>query len=570
MTSRGRRERSTAVVGRGLALVLALAVVGSGSPLFPGSTAARAAEGGRAPKVPVIAHKSRNFRIPFNVDPADRPRLKEVQLWVSEDSGYNWKTVSRTTPDRPVFTYRAAHDGEFWFAVRTVDTKGRIFPSKEETVEPNMKVIIDTVPPVLVLESNGRRGSLASVRWDVKDENLDLKSLILEYQVEGGRDWRTRKIDRFGLIGRQDWDAGTAEPLKVRASIADKAGNVTEKEILLPEGTPTNPSVASNGDAEFSSPPISQISSGPSFPTRDDPPPAGDVASAAPFAGQDPFAASDPNRPPTPAPADAGSTPFGAENDPFGGSGATSPAPEPAAAPPAAGPANGNGNGNGAGPSGVQLVANPRFPLQYAVDDAGPAGPAKVELWVTRDNGRNWSVKAEDEDKTSPFLVDLGGEGTFGLRLVARSATGLGDTPPAPGDPPHMTVEVDSTPPTVQLLKPVVGTGAHVGKVAITWKASDLHLGAKSARLSWRPEQAGTRWQPIAEGLDANGQFVWTVPTNVPPRFHLRVDVVDEAGNVGFAETTDGLPVYLDRNRPRTRIIGLDRTGLRPGAGQVR
>jgi hypothetical protein len=122
----------------------------------------------------------------------------------------------------------------------------------------------------------------------------------------------------------------------------------------------------------------------------------------------------------------------------------------------------------------------------------------------------------------------------------------------------------------VQLLTPVVGSGKNMGKVAIQWRASDVHLGPRPVLISWRPEPAGSRWQPVAEGLENNGTFVWTVPATVPARFHVRVDVVDEAGNRGFAETTEGAPVHLDRTRPRTRIIGLDRTGMRPGAGQVR
>ena len=52
-----------------------------------------------------------------------------------------------------------------------------------------MKVIIDTVPPTLVLEPDRRRGSTASVRWEVKDEYLDLRSMVLEYQVEGVGVW---------------------------------------------------------------------------------------------------------------------------------------------------------------------------------------------------------------------------------------------------------------------------------------------------------------------------------------------------------------------------------------------
>ena len=119
------------------------------------------------------------------------------------------------------------------------------------------------------------------------------------------------------------------------------------------------------------------------------------------------------------------------------------------------------------------LVPKPQFPLKYAVEDAGPNGPETVELWVTQDGGRTWFPKGVDADRTSPFPVDLGGEGTFGLRLVSRSASGLGDQQPKPGDPPEMLVEVDSTEPTVQILPPQVGTGPNLGKVLIRWRASD-------------------------------------------------------------------------------------------------
>lgn len=554
VTPRWGRERPTAGIGRGLALALALAVVA------PGPTATSAAPASRSPKATTVYHKSRNFRIPFNIDPADRPRLKEVQLWVSEDSGSHWEPRSRTTPDRPSFTFRSARDGEYWFAVRTMDSRGQLFPGADEAVEPSMKVVVDTNPPSLVIESDGRRGSFAAVRWEVRDANLDLKSLVLEYQVEGGRDWRTLPIRRPALIGSESWDAGTAEPLKVRASVGDKAGNVTEAFLNLGEGTPTNPGAASHESAEFASPPVAPISSGPTFPAPDeDPrvPAAPTVHDPFPFPPADMLTPSPPaTTPADPAPA------TGNETAPFGGSSAVPSAPAP---PASTAPEGGTGQS--------LLVPGPRFPLKYAVEDAGPGGPATVELWVTQDGGRSWFRKGEDADKASPFPVDLGGEGTFGLRLVARASSGLGDPAPAPGDPPELTVEVDSTPPTVQMLPPVVGAAANLGKVAIRWRAHDVHLGPRPIVLSWKTEQPGARWQPIAEAMENSGAHVWTVPTNLPPRIHLRVDAVDTAGNRGHAETSEGSPVVIDRTRPRSRIIGLDpsaRAGFGPAARSLR
>src|SRR5262249_29155060 len=137
----------------------------------------------------------------------------------------------------PTFTFRSKHDGEYWFAVQTLTTDGKLAPALDATVEPSLKVVVDTFPPSVVLEPDGRRGSMTSVRWEVKDESLDLASLVLEYQVEGVGTWRRVPIRRPKLIGSQAWDAGTAEALKVRLSIADRAGNVTDAVIDFPEGT---------------------------------------------------------------------------------------------------------------------------------------------------------------------------------------------------------------------------------------------------------------------------------------------------------------------------------------------
>ena len=542
------------------ALLLALGLI-----VLPSGPSAVAQ--GQKSRAPTIVHKSRNFRIPFNIEPEDRPLLREVQLWSSEDQGYHWKRSSVTTPERPAFTFRASRDGEYWFAVRTLDKKGQLFPSQDKQVEPSMKVVVDTSPPSLVIEPDGRRGSQTTVRWEVRDDHLDLKSLRLEYQVAGGRDWRQVPIRRASMIGSETWDAGTVEPLKVRGSIADKAGNVAEAELNVAEGLPATTGLAPTESPDFATPSsISQTSSGSLLPPPVDglaKRPSGSEAPGAavddPFNFLDTASAPTPTAPVTLPPA----LPSGNDSDLFAGAAPASAA--PAAAPtPAAAPA-----GDGA----TIVVGNPRFPMRYSVEDAGPSGPASVELWVTPDGGRTWLRRGEDHDKVSPILVDLGGEGTFGLRTVARAASGLGDQPPVTGDPPHVWVEVDTTPPDVKMNVPVVGTGANAGKVLITWHTSDAHLGPKPVQVSWRPDVAGGRWQPVTEPMENTGKFIWAVPADVPARFHLRVDAVDSVGNRNYAESVDSGPVIVDRTRPKSRIIGLDpsvRSGMGPNARPLR
>jgi hypothetical protein len=566
------------------ALLASIAVAG---PPPPGSDS----------DVPRVYHKGRNFRIPFNLNPESRERVKEFHLLISEDRGYHWKRSSKTFPDHPSFSVRTSHDGEYWFAVQTITLDGKFSPKLDDAVEPNMKVIVDTFPPSLVLEPDVRRGSTASVRWDVKDENLDLRSLILEYQVEGAGSWRRVPIKKPRVVGSQAWDAGTAEALKVRASVADKAGNVTEATIDLPEGSASQAELSADNQPA-TNPPLfdepsnagnSEIIAAPDFPPVD--------AGSGPSERRKPAASVSRSRNrasgsvarssrgarPVPAriaaadsePVSPGSELEAGPGDLFAMSGVSQSVAAPANSPQAGGAVSPSQTvgGSAMGAGGTLLVASPRFKLQYAVDDAGPNGPASVELWITQDGGRTWIRRSDDPDRASPIDVDLGGEGTFGISLVARSASGMGDQPPAPGDPPQSWVEVDSTPPVVQLYQPQVGTGNNSGKVAIAWRASDLHLPPRSVSLFWRADQPGAEWQLLADSQENVGSFIWALPPTIPPRFHLRVEAVDTVGHRGGAETTNIAPVMVDLSRPRSRIIGLDsnaRAGIGPSARPLR
>lgn len=500
-----------------------LAVLGLGFGLAWGIVAPEA-WGQAASRGEKIYHKSRAFRIPLSIEPEARPRIREVYLAISTDGGGSWQKVGKATPDQAWFSYKTTRDGEYWIAVQTLDTKGRLYPPEEASIEPSMKVVVDTTPPTIALAENGRRGGRASVRWDISDTHLLPKSLVIEYQAEGARDWRQVPIHNFALIGSEEWEAGTAGPLKVRATVDDRAGNRGTAELVLPDGIAANPGPATADARDFDAPPpITPISS-----------------------------ASLPSRRPRPSP-----EAFDAEPAPNEEVDDGSRAPAPVA------PARVS-NGQ------TLLVSSPRFPLQYAVDEAGPSGPALVELWTTRDGGRSWNRQPEDVDRTSPYNVDLGGDGTFGLWLVVQSAAGLGDPPPAPGDRPQTWVEVDSTPPTVQLDRPKVGTGNSFGKVLITWRAADAHLANRPIQISYRADRPDASWQPITDRIENTGRYIWTLPASTPPRFHLRIEAYDAVGNRAAAETTETGAVLVDRTRPKGRIIGLDPSALGGADGRSR
>ena len=390
-------------------------------------------------------------------------------------------------------------------------------------------MIVDTTVPAMNLDALPRRGSIASVRWEVVDDHLDLESLRLEFQAEGGG-WTPAPISKPARIGQQKWDAGTAEPIKVRLSVADRAKNVRSLMLDLPDGSPSRGS--SNGPGDD--------------PDQNVPPPRSTFASS-----ESDRAAPRPilSGPPAMPSMTGDSSPTVGEFNPF--------------APGETQASKGDNSQAQDGPAPPILVTSPKFGLQYLVEDPGPNGPAAVELWVTTDGGRTWFNRGEDPDRKSPFPVDLGGEGTFGLKLVARSSANQGDQPPVPGEPPVTIVEVDSSGPVIKLDPPKVSNG----RVTITWHANDPHPAPRSIMISVRSEAPDARWQPITPGpMDNTGQFTWALPANCPPKIHFRVDVVDALGNRSFAETTDMGAVLVDRSRPKGRIIGLD-PSMREGTG---
>ena len=180
MTPRGVRERlARGGLGLGLALVLGCLVPGrsrSRSPVPPPRPSGRPERRRFIPRTALPDPVQRRAGGP--VDRGGRAvRLGGLRLHLEDGQ--------RDDPRSSLLHLPRSADAEYWFAVRTRDKDGKFYPGEDEAVEPSMKVIVDTVPPSLVLEPDGRRGSRVAVRWEVRDENLDKLSLVLEYQAEG-------------------------------------------------------------------------------------------------------------------------------------------------------------------------------------------------------------------------------------------------------------------------------------------------------------------------------------------------------------------------------------------------
>ncbi|MGC3966816.1 MAG: hypothetical protein QM775_05420 [Pirellulales bacterium] len=668
---------------RKLLLVCAPAL-GTAYPFAPATALAQVPTA----EAPLYPTRQNQFDIPFQI-PAAAPGQEpvEVQLHVSENAGGTWAPYAVAKPEEGRFTFRAVHDGEYWFCVRTLNKAGKLLPESPPSAE--MRVLVDTMPPIAKLTCEPAGPNQIRAMFTVDDPLLKRETLELFCRgVDGAQTWKpTQLLDR-SLPGQPTTqqsgealfaiDPSAKAPLYVRVSVADGAGNVAvqEQQIQLPGQStlnptalpattsnvplgamPTNPAPAVSAnpgpwrpsamvsqpattppreaigpppqaDGEFSNVPPPSMSR--SFPGRSSPPPGYESlpppntiagASGEPIpTGRNtaPFA---PTSKPREFATDSGVPQFGGSSGPIGakgssretiGPGMEDELPIPTPLPKAGGASSdttadagprfmGPGLGDASGssmphqtnrpttddarslpapttaefePDGVRprLVNSRKFELDYDIESVGTAGVARVELFGTRDGGKTWNSLGNDPDSTSPFIVNVDGEGTYGFRMVIESTTGLKGPSPQTGDLPEVWVGVDVTKPTTKLASATPGNGEQAGELDIRWEAADEHLTNRPVALAYS-ESAQGPWQTIASGLPNVGHYAWRMDSRIPAKLYLKLDVRDEAGNVGTYITPEA--VAIERVRPQGRIRGVrpigDQARLQtPGAVQPR
>ncbi len=221
-----------------LAVCCALSLAGLATTTH-GQIAAPSAESPPAKPEPVY-WKQDLFLIPYQWSSAAEPvGAQAVWLFVSKDQGATWRKVSEATPQVKAFNYRAEGDGEYWFAVRTLDKQGRAWPAGP--YQPELRVIVDTNLPQIA-ELWGRRIENGSIEigWRGSDQNLDPASWKIEAQFDISGVWQTVPVTGVattdqGAVSSMPapdspfhayWQPPTgSQPLAIRASVLDRAGN---------------------------------------------------------------------------------------------------------------------------------------------------------------------------------------------------------------------------------------------------------------------------------------------------------------------------------------------------------
>jgi len=513
------------------------------------------------PATPVLKKIYTNkaaFKLPLQIAEPMRGQLREVLLYMKDGADGAWTLKESVSPSQKEFICRVAHDGEYSFAVGTVDKHGQRVPADLYQITPNVTVVVDRqAPDVEVHPVIGTVGE-SEVQCTVRDANPDSNKTKLEY-LAADQSWQPLEP----VVGRPGFfKASVPDALRngVRATVTDLAGNTTTKEINL-----CQPAAKQFADAKPLVFPARETPTTPQqFPdvkgatTLPDP----QTALTAAESQSDKVA-----MPPMPGSASAsGSLPQKALADASGsGMAGSTAAPGCASLPSSehgtdalAAPSTLRGQARpGDSTSGIstpQLINSLHVSMKYQVDQEGPGGVSKVEVWMTTDDGQNWQLLCEDPDRRSPVEFDLPREGVYGLSLVVSSGAGSGGTPPQRGDVPDWRIEVDTTKPVAQLTSIRPGSGPEAGTFLITWMASDKNLKPDAIDLEFATQPNGP-WMAIAKGLKNDGSYRWPGAGITTGEFYFRMTASDMAGNV--TECTWPQPVVLGPSRLKAHVLGV-------------
>ena len=502
---------------------------------------------------PEIWWKNHKIVIPIQLKPEKQNEVRELLLFVSTDDGRTWNQEARVTPDKRSFQFLAPQDGRYWFTVCDVDFAGRKTPSDMNQIPPGLIVNVDTKPPVVKFQSTDRVGDDITVVWHIEEENPDPSTLKLEYRPAGDEAalWSAVPITP-GPDGQGRFRATTPGAVMVRLSFQDRAANKSQTMSVIGANT-----VAAAGAFGVGAPAPT-----PPAPTPPVLPPVTAVGSTGPVVpvNLDPPAAAPPALPRVePAAPDRPAGPPASTLTPIASSMPTAALPprdsftaaRDAVPPPAA---NNNPASTRMSMSSPQLVNSTQITLGYKITSEGPSGVRHAILYVTDNDGQAWQEIGKDETGLGKVTAILPGEGIFGFRIVFESNAGLSKGPPQPGDQPEIRVEVDLTPPHVELYAPAPDPD-HRDSLMLRWTATDKNLSTNTIDLEYAEKEDGP-WTTIASPPNT-GTYRWRLPRTMPVRVYLRVKARDLAGNIAEARTPQ--PQLIDLHKPEgilTNITG--------------
>jgi hypothetical protein len=534
--------------------------------------------------------RSRSLKLDIEYKPDQRDSIQRIELCVSRDQGQTWGIEAAVTPDQGHFVFTPKEDGLYWVTMMIVFRDGRKDPPDVSRLSADriQKLMVDSTAPIVRVNAQ-RVGEEIVVEWEVEDKFPNESSTQVQFKPIGPGaigDWQpvpanaiTKRSARF--------KPATNGPVAIQVTAQDLAGNPGSMTQEIATGVAvgyvappvaTKPDQAIHTAAKPSEGPIPPQSLGTVKPSGPLPPPSIPGVTSP---------TTNPNSTPT-SPAPVTGAPSGQPAWTLPTSSVTQPG-TPAPLPPVASDPGPQPIAVGAGytpPPAAGPQANTqhinflRFDLQYQLE-SGPSGVSRIDLYVTRDDGRSWTRWSQHDGRESPLRVQLDTrfnqqqEGDYGFRLVPVSGAGLTDGAPTAGSAPEMRVHVDVTPPMIKVFAPTADANQR-NTLVLHWEATDRTFGRDPIAIEWSEQPTGP-WKPVTgDGVVSpvsqpnipqnrvpnTGSYSWTLPPTLNThKVYLKFAAWDVAGN--RSEVVTPSPVLVDLTKPRVTIQGIG-SGSRP------
>lgn len=195
--------------------------------------------------------------------------------------------------------------------------------------------------------------------------------------------------------------------------------------------------------------------------------------------------------------------------------------------------------------TGPAICARQDVALDLEVSDAGPAGLAKAQLWVSQDDGTSWTEGPHINEPFKQSGWKAPADGRYRLYVLAVDLAGNPSPTPKGKAEDQFVLTVDSTQPTVQLGSAIgiveanVPAGSRTAfkagtRVAVPFTIKDANLQANSAAIFIQTDPA-KEWKLLAESQSTDTAFRFELPATATKTARIKVTARDIAGNVGEA-----------------------------------
>ena len=185
--------------------------------------------GGRVEAVPLGEHayaiSSQIGRLPINLPESERDHVKQVQIYISRNEGTTWERTAEVGSEKTEADFRVPADGLYWLSAVRVYHDGRIHPPRLTELQPTLKLLVDTTPPVVRVTAAKRVGERIRVEWSVEEANpANYRPTLVWFRSRGDRDWD--EVEVAPGQTHAEFDTKTDKPIELAVVVKDRAGNV--------------------------------------------------------------------------------------------------------------------------------------------------------------------------------------------------------------------------------------------------------------------------------------------------------------------------------------------------------